>query len=420
MTEQNWKIGDCQDLMKEMEPDSVDLIVTDPPYGYSFMGKDWDRAVPTVNLWQETLRVLKPGAFAFIMSAPRQDVLAHNLVNLSDAGFDTSFTSIYWTYASGFPKASNIGKMVDKRLGAERPKTKEIQPRSTLHGDRPWLKKAKEEGSYKVADNNPITSQAKELEGSYGGFQPKPAVEIIMVVMKPLSEKTSVDQAMTNQKGITWLDDGRIPYQNDDDIKNATPFSPNNIKTGIFGKLKKRDNVVPNSKGRFPANLLVCDDVLNDGNVTKNSDVIRHNNQDLTSGKGIYGKYNQKDTYGYSDSGSFSRYFDLDAWFEDQIKYLPKKVKETFPFIITPKANKSEKIGSTHPTVKPVKLFTYLITIGSRSDDLVLDPFLGSGTTLKAGRLTNRSVMGFELDPQWEPLYNSRAMKNTPSLLSFG
>jgi site-specific DNA-methyltransferase (adenine-specific) len=121
MTEinQKWKIGDCRDLMAELEPDSIDLIVTDPPYGYSFMGKDWDKTVPSTKLWKECLRVLKPGAFAFIMSAPRQDVLAHNLVNLSDAGFETGFTSIYWTFASGFPKSMNIKKKILKDIENE-------------------------------------------------------------------------------------------------------------------------------------------------------------------------------------------------------------------------------------------------------------------------------------------------------------
>ena len=144
MTEinQKWKIGDCRDLMQELDPDSVDLVVTDPPYGYNFMNLDFDKVVPPTELWKECLRILKPGAFAFIMSAPRQDVLARNLVNLSDAGFETGFTSIYWTYASGMPKSLNIGKKTGN----------------------------------------------KELSGSYSGFQPKPAVEIIMVVMKPLQQ----------------------------------------------------------------------------------------------------------------------------------------------------------------------------------------------------------------------------------------
>lgn len=103
--------ADCLEHMKTMDADSVDLIVTDPPYGYSFMGKDWDKAVVGVETWRECLRVLKPGAFAFVMSAPRQDVLGKMIVNLTDAGFKTDFTSIYWTYSSGFPKASRVSML---------------------------------------------------------------------------------------------------------------------------------------------------------------------------------------------------------------------------------------------------------------------------------------------------------------------
>ena len=109
--------ADCLDVLKVTPDNSIDLIVTDPPYGMSFMGKDWDRAVPHVEIWEECLRVLKPGGFAFVMCIPRQDCLARMIVNLSDAGFETGFTSMYWTYASGFPKAGNIGKQVDKKNG---------------------------------------------------------------------------------------------------------------------------------------------------------------------------------------------------------------------------------------------------------------------------------------------------------------
>ena len=451
MINQNWKIGDCKNFMKEMKPNSVDLGLTDPPYGYGFMGKDWDRAVPTVDLWKEFYRVLKPGAFAFIMSAPRQDVLAHNLVNLSDAGFDTSFTSIYWTYASGFPKASNIGKMIDKRLGAEREvvgKSNALKGRKSdnheTYGQHIGNSEInKYEDGYPIT--TPATSQAKELNGSYGGFQPKPAVEVIMVVMKPLSEKTYVDQAMTNQKGITWLDDGRIPFNSDNEsnIRLNAKNHKTNKSAGIecFNKIgdnerditKDRSNLTQdlglhNFKGRFPANLLVCDDVLNDGKITKphkthfaKSDIEYKKPINDANGYNSHSMSVNKQIAPLSigDSGSFSRYFDLDVWWSNQIKHLPKEIKKTFPFIITPKASKKEKMGSTHSTIKPLKLFTYLMTIGSRPDDLVLDPFLGSGTTLQSGRLLDRSVIGYELDPQWETGYNSRVMKNIPSLLSF-
>jgi len=454
-TEQTWQIGDCRDIMRGMDADSIDLIVTDPPYfmvnksGKGFMGKEWDSVsteaehglTKTQSMYKrvrefhidwmtEAIRVLKPGAFAFIMSSPRQDVLSRMIVAADESGFDTRFTSIYWAFASGFPKAGNVSKLIDKRLGAKR---------EVVGVREDFAKRAKKNNfnqftSINISDNGintpsfeshmgeitaPATSEAKTLDGSYGGFQPKPAVEVIMVVMKPLSEKTYVDQALANRKGITWLDDARIPFESDttDTRRSVAGFA---AKSEIYHnnekyKIDTTKNELP--QGRFPANLLVSDDVLNDGTNTKGSDAIRHNNQHITSGKGIYGKYNQKDTMGYADSGSFSRYFDLDAWWNERIEHMPKEAQKTFPFMIVPKASKSEKgTNNKHPTVKPVKLFSWLMTIGSREGDLVLDPFLGSGVALAAGRLTNRSVIGCEIDPQWEHLYADRCMKHTPTL----
>ena len=112
--------GDSLIELAKLKDNSVDLIVTDPPYGYSFMGKEWDKALPDKRIWKECLRVLKHGGFAYVMSAPRQDVLSRMMIDLEGAGFNTSFTSMYWAYASGFPKAMNISKAVDKKLGVER------------------------------------------------------------------------------------------------------------------------------------------------------------------------------------------------------------------------------------------------------------------------------------------------------------
>jgi site-specific DNA-methyltransferase (adenine-specific) len=108
-------LGDCLTELPKLELESIDLIATDPPYGISFMGKDWDKAVPSVEVWKECLRVLKPGAFAFVMSLPRLDVLSQMAVRLSEAGFRVDFTPIFWAFASGFPKATNISKKLDVR-----------------------------------------------------------------------------------------------------------------------------------------------------------------------------------------------------------------------------------------------------------------------------------------------------------------
>lgn len=448
--------GDCLEILKTFEENSIDCIVTDPPYGYSFMGKDWDKAVVGVETWRECLRVLKPGAFAFIMSAPRQDVLGKMIVNLTEAGFKTDFTSIYWTYASGFPKASNIGKMVDRRAGVKR----KVIGKYSLPEASTWnLEQAKDpttphsEGTFTASGTRSLditeatTSDAKALDGSYGGFQPKPAVEIILVCMKPLSEKTYVDQALANGKGITWLDDGRIPTNGETlDVGGRA-----NTAADGYGFKVRGESLHPNT-ARFPANLLVSDDALNDGKIRKASfrrgDRVSNKDGEVPWNRGRATGREVKNA-GYSDDvDSFSRYFSLDSWFDKKIKELPESVQKTFPFLICPKASKREKnkgledfpdnfdsrigdgLGSSpsidgkreksqkccHPTVKPLKLMLYLITLSSRPNDVVLDPFLGSGTTACAAKMLGRKYIGLEREAEYIEIAKARvaSVDNSP------
>ena len=139
----------------------------------------------------------------------------------------------------------------------------------------------------------PATEQAKRLEGAYAGFQPKPAVELILTVMKPLSEKTFVDQALSNGKGCTWLDDCRIPYQNEQD-KDIRPNEEISIhKPHVYGWREGEIHCrgEGNDKGRFPANLLVEDNVLNDGSVHKSGKFENHHIIDSEKTRQIYGKF---------------------------------------------------------------------------------------------------------------------------------
>lgn len=396
-------------------------MVTDPPYGLKFMGKNWDKAVPAVAVWKECLRVLKPGAFAFILCSPRQDCLSQMIMRLQEAGFKTDFTSLYWTYASGFPKARNIVKVLEKRE----------------HGTQ------------------------SSFVGAYGGFQPKPAVEVIIVAMKPMDKKTFVDQALENGKGVTRMDDCRIPYADDADEAAYDKCSSVDgvYETGLtwggkkvlgrpkagarttdyFGEVGegKREPWSASDKGRFPANLLVSDGVLDDGKDDKVGKMTpaRHN-RNKTEYDGYqgncYGKWNNTDqpvgeTYG--DSGGFSRFFSLDAWAEKNL-----------PFLIVPKASKTEKDAGLelveprvirgrdpgqdsrsvsfkprptprknhHPTVKPVLLISYLLTMGSREGDIVLDPFAGSGSTCVAAKLLNRRYIGIEFESEFVEIARKR------------
>ena len=531
--------GDCVVEIPKLEAESVDLIVTDPPYGLEFMGKAWDApwkdgagfskpgigeretpwpsftgssdefggANPTCSIcggrlrgakkchcekpdWKvkgekpnpryrrslqlkglqawatrwgkECLRVLKPGAFAFVMCSPRSDLQSRMALALEDAGFNTAFTPIYWAYASGFPKATNISKAVDKENGLTREVTgKKRFERSPYRADgiiggsdpnpMNWEKKKKESAWLETVPSHP---QAKVLDGSYAGFQPKPAVEVILVAMKPLSEHTYVEQALKNGKGVTWLDSARIPFQNEDDrgdperfiSDNLRPFSP---ESGWNQNDMKADRSV-SDKGRFPANILVSDDALNDGRTWEGK-----KGYDATSGDTLYelGMTKPKITRdsGVSEHGSFSRYFSLDAWWGEKVKALPKSVQKTFPFLIVPKAGKRERNNGLetfakvkasngdkftdverrkeghgpsvrerqnyHPTVKPLKLMSYLITLGSRPRDVVLDPFVGSGTTCIAAKMLGRKGIGIEIDEEYLKIARARVKSIEQALL---
>lgn len=340
--------GDCLDELKKLENDSIDLVCTDPPYGYSFMGKDWDKAVPSVDIWRECLRVLKPGAFCFVMSAPRSDVQNAMISRLMEAGFRLDFTPIYWTYASGFPKAGNIGKLVDKRLGIDRQKTGVTRTDGAGNAGKDLFIGGPDfVGTTSYEETMATSDAAKALDGSYAGFQPKPAVEVIIVAMKPLSEKTYVDQALKNGKGITWLDDVRIPT-------DAPIETGRNEKATFQASEVNNSSQEYQSQGRFSANLLVSDDVL----------------------------------------GDHSKFF-------------------TLPFLVVPKASKAEKNKGLedknhHPTVKPLKLMSYLITLGSRPGDTVLDPFVGSGTTVLACENLGRIGLGIEREEEYASIANAR------------
>ena len=428
-------LGDSLALLKKLDKESVDLVCTDPPYGIGFMGKAWDTFVQEpaerkkrldhkrnprrdgrkaqhmhvaddagahdrsakgnrafqdfiASIGRELLRVMKPGAFLFMSMAPRQDSLARTIAGLEDAGFNIGFTSMYWTFASGFPKAQNIIRVVDRKLGAIGNRA----AASNLAGSGKQDAVGKS-GRAGMACKDAITPEAKALNGSYAGFQPKPAVEVVIVAMKPLCEKTYAGQALKNGKGVTWLDDCRVPYR--DETPNIGGRATHARGEGYGFKAQGID-AVANANGRFPANLLVSDNVL----------------------------------------GAHGRFFSLD-----------EMARERLPFLIVPKAGKREKnegldgfrehrrsglplraaggdrrgVGgdgtatdrvvltrNTHPTVKPLRLMQYLITLGSRVGDMVLDPFLGSGTTAMAAKSLGRRFIGIEREAEYVAIARAR------------
>jgi len=421
-------LGDCLEKVKDIPDNSVDVIVTDPPYGLRFMGKDWDNAVPSIEIWKECLRTLKPGGLAYVMCGPRQDCLSRMIKNLEEAGFRVNFSSLYWTHAQGFSKAHNISKAVDKKFGAERIKIGR-NPNSRENCDK--TNTVYESGTVgKTAYLTvPATPEGKQFDGAYGGFQPKPAVELIIVAMKPMDEKTYVNQALKNGKSVTWLDDCRIPYTSKREKwsqRSGVAWSPER-------KWNQKYDRCCDDNGRFPANLLVSDDVLHNGKKYKSGSWCRYESHKFCKevGKDNYKKWQGVNEYPFS----YSRFFALDAWAEKNL-----------PYLIVPKASPKEKnLGlenfreetvsdgrkkpndtpfqrdktlrkNTHPTVKPIMLMSYLITMGSREGDVVLDPFCGSGSTCVAAKMLKRKFIGIELDEKYRDIAVKRIEAAKPSV----
>ena len=469
------------------------------------MGKSWDKTLPPKEIFEESLRVLKPGGFAFVMSAPRSDVQYRMVQMLEEVGFQIGFSPIYWTYATGFPKAMNIGKAVDKRLGKER---KVIGKKKGTYADIRRDENTGQDGwSGETVSNRPrvesyITEpksdEAKKLDGSYAGYQPKPAVEVVIVAMKPLEKKGYLDQALDNQKGITWLDNCRIPFagmsdteQYESDRKGFTERSSieeGSVYAKEYGGTYNYGFKKPVSKDLEQYNK---DNVGSQKNFDTDAEGLSRGNQPSRKSKSDYDKYvekqqsfggaktigkvneggktflsgdmkqlNPSETYqkpkttkrqpraddnvfktsGFKSENNdtaeasplgrfaanllisddilekdFSRYYSLDAWWEDRVKKLPEEIQRTFPFLIVPKASKSEKNSglenNIHPTVKPVDLMSYLVVLGSRKGDVVLDPFAGSGTTGIACVFSERNYLLIEREKEYFEILKARIKK---------
>jgi site-specific DNA-methyltransferase (adenine-specific) len=332
MIEQHLYNGDSAEVLKQLKDNSVDLLATDPPYAIGFMGKEWDKVLPPKDIWEECYRVLKPGSFIAVMSSPRSDVLYRMIKDLEDAGFDMSFSPIYWAYHSGFPKASDTSKMIDKRMGAEREVVGKRTDGRYAYEFNTDINNAfvddKPHGN--AADiTEPSTDLAKKYEGSKLGFQPKPAVEHIIIGMKPHGSKSYIDNVLNFEA---------LP----DNIKMTYPF----IQVPKPAK-KEKDFGLTGEEKKKP----------------------------------------QRD--------------------EGQEKFN------------VPQKNRPTTSKNIHPTTKPVKLMSYIITLFTREGDWVIDPFLGSGTTGIASKLLNRNFIGVEREKEYFDICEERLSVDREQLIKF-
>ncbi len=347
--------GDNMDVLRSMPDNSIDSIVTDPPYGIKFMKSKWDHDVPSIEFWKECLRVLKPGGH--VLSFGSSKTYHRMAVNVEDAGFEIRDQMMY-VYGSGFPKSHNVGLSIDKTLGYPN-RGHRIATASRTHPDG-----THEPNGQKLQPYKTKSEEAKPFEGY--GTNLKPAHEPIVVARKPFKGSVAKNVLQWGTGGIN-IDRCRINNESTD-------------------------------KGRFPANIIFDEEAgklldIQSGVLKSGKLKTTHKRHTNGSPNGIYGKFNPEHplSESYGDQGGASRFFycakaskkereegltneeaPIKGRDEGQDKMnVPHKLRTT------PRKN-------THKTVKPVALMRHLIELYTPEGGITLDPFFGSGSTGKS------------------------------------
>jgi DNA modification methylase len=402
--------ADCIEAMKAMPDNSVDSIVTDPPYELGFMGKSWDASGIAFNIevWQEALRVIKPGGHLIAFSGSRT---YHRMaVAIEDAGFQIR-DQIMWVYGSGFPKSHNISKGIDKAAGAER------------NRDLKWVAIASGSGNYgggakggemaMVADDVAITDEAKQWDG--WGTALKPAHEPMVLARKPL-EGTVANNVLTFGVGGLNIDGTRVGSE----LMVNPPGSTN--PRNSMGDGWREDAESTTAIGRFPANFIHdgSDEVValfpTSTNMSKG---IRGRGSDIyANGKGFANTLAEVgQEVGYGDSGSAARFFycakaskrDRNEGLEGfEAKRDHDGRKDGGVGGDNPRNRTNNAKLNHHPTVKPTSLMQYLIRLVTPPNGIVLDPFMGSGSTGKACAYEGFDFIGIEQSSEYVAIAQAR------------
>jgi site-specific DNA-methyltransferase (adenine-specific) len=245
------ELGDCLEILRAMQDSSVDSIVTDPPYGLSFMGKKWDHDVPSEAIWRECLRVLKPGGHLLAFAGTRTQ---HRMaVRIEDAGFEIR-DMIAWVYSSGFPKSLNVSKAIDKKAGAE---CEVIGSGKGCTGNaaQPNGGSIFSAGAYQWPGEYNITAPATDAARQWQGWGTalKPALEPITVARKPLIG-TVAENVMAHGTGAVNVDGCRVG----DEVRYNAPAGNkaggSSLNMSAVGM--PQDAEGRTVAGRWPANLI--------------------------------------------------------------------------------------------------------------------------------------------------------------------
>ena len=439
--------GNMLEMLDDIEENSIDSIVTDPPYELNFMGKGWDNAGVSFqsDTWKKCYDVLKPGGYLLAFGGSRT---FHRIaVAIEDAGFEIRDT-IMWLYGSGFPKSFNIAKSIEGKLTTGSGNTKDF---AKLNGEKlergHWgIAKLQKEQGYRDKDYdvesqnekrlgklNPTTDLAKQWQG--WGTCLKPSFEPIIVARKPF-KGSLVDNVIKNGVGGINIDECRVGTEKvgGGTMPDLSYVGQEQKKLGnghkmSFGQVSNAPRIeCEEHEGRFPANTILTydetdfDEVCSGFPNTKSQKTKNDNRQNKGNSMFINGVHNEINSY--SDSGSASRYFYCaKASKKDRDEGLDQ-FEEKQKYYCDGRGNSLEIFGSTdggrkplkniHPTVKPTDLMQYLIRLVTPNGGTILDPFNGSGSTGKAVMYENKErdkdykYIGIEITEEYLPIARAR------------
>lgn len=363
-------LGDCLETLRTMPDNSVDSIVTDPPYGLSFMGKRWDYDVPSVEIWAECLRVLKPGGHLLAFAGTRTQ---HRMaVRIEDAGFEIR-DMIAWVYGSGFPKSLDVSKAIDKAAGVEF---------GAVPASGVGFMNADGAGGYNVTKNQLVrkgesTEAARQWQG--WGTALKPALEPITVARKPLSEKTVAANVLAHGTGALNIDGCRVAT----DDSQSRPRGSFPHSDDAWGNGRPNEVSQSHDAGRWPANL------IHDGN--EPADLL---------GEAARFFYCAKASRRDRDEG-------LEGFEVKAAKSYEGGRIVSADHPETAMGGESVR-ANIHPTVKPTDLMRYLCRLVTPPGGIVLDPFMGSGSTGKAAMREGFRFIGCEMSPEYLKIARAR------------